>query len=109
MERICSTSDIAKGSMKGFTVNNRQILVANVDGNFYAMDAVCSHMQGYLPDGKLEKNVVICPVHHARYDVTTGKVVKNISGLFKLATGKGASDLHTFSVTIQEGSIYVDV
>jgi nitrite reductase/ring-hydroxylating ferredoxin subunit len=60
MEKVCESSDIPKGTMKGFTVKDKQILIANVDGNFYAMDAVCSHMHGYLVSGTLEKNIVIC-------------------------------------------------
>ena len=35
--------------MKGFTVNGKQILVANAEGSFFVLDAICSHMQGYLP------------------------------------------------------------
>ena len=108
MEKICKISDIPAGSMKGYTVNGKQILLANVNGNFYAMDAVCSHMHGYLPSGKLEKNTVICPVHHAQFDVTTGKVIKDLPGLMKMVTGGGAKDLHAFKVLIEEGFVFVD-
>ena len=76
MEKVCKVSDVPKAAMKGFTVKSRQILIANVDGNFYAVDAICPHMNGYLPSGKLERNEVVCPVHRARYNVATGKLVK---------------------------------
>jgi nitrite reductase/ring-hydroxylating ferredoxin subunit len=108
MEKVCEISDIPKGTMKGFTVKDKQILLANVDGNFYAMDAICSHMHGYLPSGTLERNIVICPVHRAQFDVTSGKVSKNVSGAVRLITG-GAKDMQTYKISMKENQIYVDL
>lgn len=109
MEKICQVSDVPKGSMKGFTVKDRQILIANVDGNFYAMDAICSHMRGFLPGGTLENNEVVCPVHHARFDVTTGKVIKNLPAPLKMLTGGGAKNQQSFRVTLKEGAVFIDL
>jgi nitrite reductase/ring-hydroxylating ferredoxin subunit len=108
MEKVCKTSDIASGTMKGFTANQKQILVANVDGNFYAVDAICTHRFGYLAKGKLDKNIIICPVHGARYDVTTGKVTKDLPGLMKMMTNGGANDLNSYKVEIKDGAVFVD-
>jgi 3-phenylpropionate/trans-cinnamate dioxygenase ferredoxin subunit len=109
MEQVCKASDVPKAAMKGFTVKGRQILVANVDGNFYAVDAICPHMNGYLPSGKLEKNEVVCPVHRARYDVMTGKLMNNVSVIMRVATGGGARDLQTFKVKVEADDILVDI
>jgi len=109
MEKVCKAFDVPKAAMKGFTVKGRQILVANVDGNFYAVDAVCSHMSGYLPNGKLKKNEVVCPVHGARYDVVTGKVVKNVPAVMRLATGGGAKDLQTFKLKLEADDMLADI
>jgi len=108
LEEVCEISDVSKGTMKGFTVKNKQILIANVDGNFYAMDAICSHEHGYLPSGTLEKNIVICPVHHAQFDVTSGKVTKNVSSVVRWIVG-GAKDLQTYKISMKETHIYVDL
>jgi nitrite reductase/ring-hydroxylating ferredoxin subunit len=108
MEKICKTSDVPKDSMKGFTVNGKQILVANVGRNFYAVDAICPHMNGYLPSGKLEKNEVVCPVHRARFNVTTGKLVKNVDAMARLATGHGARDLHKYDLKVEDDYILID-
>ena len=109
MEKVCKVSDVPRAAMKGFTVKGRQILVANVDGKFYAVDAICPHMNGYLPSGKLEKSEVVCPVHRARYDVTTGKLMKNVPAIMRIATGGGARDLQTFKVKVEADDILVDV
>ncbi|MDD1666318.1 MAG: Rieske 2Fe-2S domain-containing protein [Methanomicrobiales archaeon] len=109
MEKVCETKDIPAGSMRGYTVKGRKILLANVGGNFHAMDAVCSHMQGYLPGGRLEGKTVTCPVHSSQYDVTTGRVVRNVSWAVKTFTRKSATDLATFKTEVKDGSVYVEV
>jgi nitrite reductase/ring-hydroxylating ferredoxin subunit len=74
---IAKVSDIKKGTMKNVQVRNRDILLANVDGTFYAMDDRCGHMNALLSMGKLEGKYVICPFHFAEFDVTTGKKIKD--------------------------------
>jgi nitrite reductase/ring-hydroxylating ferredoxin subunit len=59
--------------MKHVEVNNREILVANVDGKFYAVDDRCGHTSARLSRGGLRGNIVTCPLHGAQFDVTTGK------------------------------------
>ncbi|PKL66446.1 MAG: hypothetical protein CVV28_10610 [Methanobacteriales archaeon HGW-Methanobacteriales-1] len=108
MEKLCELKDISEGTMKGFSVQEKQILIANVSGNFYAIDAICTHRGGYLPDGKLSNNLVICPVHGTQYDVTTGKVIKNVSSLMKFLTGE-ASDLNRYEVFIEDNSIFIEL
>ena len=108
MEKICNVSDVPEGTMRGFTVGFRYILLANVDGNFYAMDAVCAHHGGYLPIGKLEENIVTCPVHGSEYDVTTGKLVKDVPRFIKMTTGGGAHDLNSYKVLVDGGSVFIE-
>ena len=95
--------------MKRFTAKGRKILLANVGGSFHAMDAVCSHMQGDLSRGTLEGTTVTCPVHHSQYDVTTGKVVRNVSWSVKTFTRKSATDLATFRTGVKDGAVFVEV
>jgi len=109
VEKVCKTTDVPKTEMRGFTVKGRQVLVANVDGTFYAVEALCPHMSGYLPSGKLEKSEVVCPVHRARYDVTTGRLVKNVDTLVKMATGHGGKDLRTYGVKVESDDILIDM
>lgn len=107
MEKVCGISDVLEGTMKGFTVKSRYILLANVGGSFYAVDAVCPHMGGYLPIGNFENGIVTCPVHGSQYDVKTGKLVKDVSGLLKLVTGGGSRDLTSYEVEVEDGSVFV--
>ena len=108
MEKVCEISDIPKGTVKGFTVKDTQILIANVDGNFYAIDAICSHMHGYLPSGTLKRNIVICPVHRAQFDVTSGKVSKDVSAAMRFILG-GAKNMQTYQISVKENQICVEL
>ena len=56
-------------------VDRRRVLLANVDGSFYALEDNCGHQKAALTKGKLEGSVVECPLHFACFDVTTGKAL----------------------------------
>ncbi len=73
--RVARKSDIAIGTMKKVTLNDKQILIANVNGNYYAIGSECTHYGGDLSQGTLKGNIVTCPNHKSKFDVTTGKVV----------------------------------
>jgi nitrite reductase/ring-hydroxylating ferredoxin subunit len=73
--RVAGISDIDIGKMQKVTVGDTAVLIANVNGNFFAVDSVCTHFGGDLSEGILECNIITCPVHKARFDVISGKVV----------------------------------
>ncbi len=106
---LCKTADIESGKSKEFKVGEKQILVSNINGKFYAIDALCSHMGGDLGKGKTDGNDVICPRHHARFNIQTGKVDKNISGLFKTMTRKEAHDLNSYEIKESDGALSVNL
>ena len=73
--RASGRSEIPPGSVKLVTVDGKDLVFANVDGTFYAMDNWCTHEQGNLSEGQLDGNVLTCPDHGAQFDVKTGKVI----------------------------------
>lgn len=73
--KACSKSDVPPGGLKLINAGGKDLVVANVGGNFYAMDNWCTHEQGNLSEGALRKTVLTCPEHGAQFDVTTGKVL----------------------------------
>jgi nitrite reductase/ring-hydroxylating ferredoxin subunit len=106
---IGRVNEVSESSMIGVTISGKPVLVSRIGGMFYAMDAVCSHLYGYLPSGELRNTTVICPVHKAQYNIVTGKVVKNVPGLMKLATNRQATDLHIYEVKVVGDSILIKV
>ena len=75
--KVAETKDIQPSKMKAVEVNGEKVCVANVEGKYYAIGNVCTHMGGPLAEGKLEGNVVQCPWHGSRFDVTTGKILRS--------------------------------
>ena len=73
---VALAADVPPGKMIGAEISGEPILVANVDGEFYAMRAKCNHMGGRLDKGTLDGNVVTCPLHASKWDVRTGALVQ---------------------------------
>jgi 3-phenylpropionate/trans-cinnamate dioxygenase ferredoxin component len=101
------------GSMKQVKSAGSDILVANVGGKIYAIDNRCPHMGGNLSKGELLGPIVTCPLHGSQIDVTSGKVVRWMSG-----AGLGSkignafnhpSEVKHYAVTISGDNISVEV
>ena len=71
---VAKMLDIPAGKMKHFEVNGKEILVANVAGEFYATGDRCPHSNARLSMGRLEGTTLICPLHFARFDIFTGEL-----------------------------------
>lgn len=80
--KVAETSEVPVGKMKMVKLEGKDILIANVERNYYAIGNRCTHAGGDLSKGTLSGNVVICPRHKAQFDVTTGKVVSGPKVLF---------------------------
>src|SRR5690606_40964658 len=50
--------------------------VFNIDGEFYAIEDVCTHDGAEIASGTLDGSEIVCPRHGARFCVKTGKVLK---------------------------------
>ena len=71
--KVASVNDVEEGAGKVVVANGQPIALFKVNGNFYAMHNTCQHRGGPLGEGFLEGNVVTCPWHGWRYDITSGK------------------------------------
>ena len=73
-KKVAETSDLSPGEMKSVPLGQGEVLLANVDGKFYAIRDTCTHMGGTLSDGDLDGEQVQCPLHGAIFNVVTGEV-----------------------------------
>ena len=80
--KVAETSEIPLGEMKAVRFEEKEILIANVNGSYYAIGNRCTHSGGDLSKGKLDGTTVTCPRHGARFDITTGKVISGPKVLF---------------------------
>ena len=104
--RAVSKSEIALGKMKKVTIDGKEVLIANVNGNYYAVSSECTHFGGDLSEGVLENNIVTCPNHKAKFDVTTGKVVSPPAEALDRAD---IEDLPKYLVKIENQDIMVKI
>jgi 3-phenylpropionate/trans-cinnamate dioxygenase ferredoxin subunit len=64
--------EIASGEHRLVDADGTQIAVFNLDGEFFAIEDVCTHDGGELLSGRVEGDQVICPRHGARFCIRTG-------------------------------------
>jgi nitrite reductase/ring-hydroxylating ferredoxin subunit len=70
---VAKVDEIPSGNMKHVEFNGKEIMIANLDGKIYALNDRCSHTNAPLSMGHIQGNIVTCPMHGARFDITTGK------------------------------------
>ena len=70
--KVVSVNEIPPGAKKVVEVDGALVVIVNLDGEFYAIEDVCTHDGGPLGEGDLDDGQIICPRHGARFDVRTG-------------------------------------
>ena len=73
-QRVANKKDIKEGGLLGVELEGNKVALAMIDGQVFAIDAVCSHKGAPLEEGKLEGFDLTCPWHYAVFDVRNGKV-----------------------------------
>ena len=73
-QRVANKRDIKEGGLLGVELKGNNIVLAMINGQVFAMDAVCSHQGAPLEEGNLEGYNLTCPWHYAVFDVRNGKV-----------------------------------
>jgi 3-phenylpropionate/trans-cinnamate dioxygenase ferredoxin subunit len=71
-----SVGELREGTMKKVVVRGHAILVARVQGRYYAVDALCPHLEGDLSEGTLHGTTLTCPMHHSQFDLQDGHVIR---------------------------------
>ena len=61
--------------MMGCEVGGRKIIVVNLDGEFHALDGICSHAYSELEKGFFAGDLVTCALHLSQFDVRTGEPI----------------------------------
>jgi len=73
--KAVEATKVPLGSMLTVEVGGESVLIANVDGRYYGMGAICTHQEWDLSEGTLEDTTVTCAGHGTVWDLKTGKGV----------------------------------
>ena len=97
-QRVASVEDLVDGQMMRVSLGDGDVLLARVDGRFFATEAACPHWGGPLPDGLLSGPRLLCPWHKATFDVRDGHLLEPPS----------LDPLATLTVRVEHGEVYVE-
>jgi Ferredoxin subunits of nitrite reductase and ring-hydroxylating dioxygenases len=103
---VAKTTDLKKSEMKKFDINGKEILISNIDGEYYAISNKCPHMGGSLSEGILNGGIISCPKHGAKFDAKTGENVGDAKIVFLKMKVK---DDRSYPVKIEDNNILVDL
>ena len=102
----CDVSDVPENQMIKVSVEGKQILLAHLDGAYYAVTNKCTHLGASLAKGSLDGNIVTCASHGAQFDLKTGEAM----GKAKIAMLKmGVRDLASYPVKVEGSTILVGI
>ena len=95
--KVGSAGEVPDGEVTAFSAGDRQITIANLDGDLHAFDDVCTHQQCSLAEGELEGTTIECPCHGSMFDVTSGEAIG----------GPAVDPVGVFEVKEEEGELRV--
>jgi len=109
-----SETTLADGEMTEVQVDNTSVLLARVEGNYYATQGLCPHLQAHLARGKLNGLVVTCPAHRSQFDLRDGHNIAWIPKLPPLARKmaqalKKPQGLRTYRTRMQDRQVWVEI
>lgn len=94
---VCQQSELAPGQWKVVEVDGTEIAVFNIEGEYHAIEDICTHDGACLVGDAIDGDEVICPRHGARFSIRTGEALS--------APAYEAVD--TFPVQVEAGVIRV--
>ena len=94
---VCAASALADNENVIVDVDGTEVAIFKIDGQFFAIEDVCTHDGAEIASGKLEGDEIICPRHGARFCVKTGAV----------KCAPAYEDVDTFPVRVEEGQLQI--
>lgn len=69
-------ADLALGQTRCVAVDGTGVIVARgQDGQYYAVERLCSHAALPLDGGRVRGASIVCPHHGARFELKSGRVL----------------------------------
>ncbi|HEV7746387.1 MAG TPA: non-heme iron oxygenase ferredoxin subunit [Pyrinomonadaceae bacterium] len=91
--------ELSPGTGKVVQVDDHEIALFNVDGEFFAINNICSHSGGPLCEGDLSADIVECPWHGAQFNVRTGAAI----------CPPAPADVRSFPVRVEGNDVLIEL
>jgi nitrite reductase/ring-hydroxylating ferredoxin subunit len=112
-ERVGAPADLPPGKVIGVG----RYAVGNAGGRYFAVTRRCRHLGADLAGGNIDvSGCLVCPWHHAAYDVESGRMVRGPQGIYAKVPGLDVFyrmltwilPLGRASITERDGELYID-
>lgn len=94
---VARVGEIAENESILYDLDDEDIAVYNLDGQYFAIEDRCTHDGGDLASGWVDDGCVVCPRHGARFDIRTGQVM----------APPAYEDIHAFPVRVHQDMIQI--
>jgi 3-phenylpropionate/trans-cinnamate dioxygenase ferredoxin subunit len=94
---VAKVGELAPGEFRAVDVDGAQVALFFLDGEYYAIEDVCTHDGGQLTGGTVEGDQIECPRHGARFCIKTGEAL----------SAPAYEPTATFPVRIENGEVQV--
>jgi 3-phenylpropionate/trans-cinnamate dioxygenase ferredoxin component len=99
LTRIAGVKEISNGCGKEVNIKGNRIALFHANNNYYAIEALCRHQDGSLAPGRVDGEVVECPLHSWHYNIRTGELLDFLQDV----------KLNTYKVEVKGEDIYIDI
>jgi 3-phenylpropionate/trans-cinnamate dioxygenase ferredoxin component len=97
---VGKTAEIEEGKLVHITASGKEIAVTKLDGEYYAIDNICTHAGAELHEGELNNGELTCPWHGAKWNVKTGSLISFPQKLKPLESHK---------VMVENDTLFIEV
>jgi nitrite reductase/ring-hydroxylating ferredoxin subunit len=97
---VCKANELEPGSMKKVPIDGKEIVVANVNGKYFACDDTCTHAGASLSEGTIDGTTMTCGWHGAQFDCTTGNLAKFPAKI---------NGLKSYDVSIESEDVFIEI
>ncbi|MCQ8129996.1 non-heme iron oxygenase ferredoxin subunit [Methylomonas rivi] len=94
---VAAESALVDGEHLVVDVDGYDVAIFKLNGQFYAIEDVCTHDGAEIASGELDGDEIVCPRHGARFCVKTGQV----------KCAPAYEDVATFPVRVVDGRLQV--
>lgn len=70
---VAKVGELNPGEMMYVEVGDEPVCLINLDGEFFALNDVCTHQDASLSDGEIVGDEVECPLHGGAFEIRTGQ------------------------------------
>jgi 3-phenylpropionate/trans-cinnamate dioxygenase ferredoxin subunit len=97
-EAVAEEGELTPGQMKKIQAGGKRLLLCNAEGDYYAVDEMCSHEDYSLYLGCIQGRRIKCSLHGSYFDLASGDALVDPAN----------EPIRTYPVKIDAGRIWVN-